>query len=77
MNDRMGTYNLTKLQNTDTSLSPKKLANYFLERKKLQSRYTVCRMATYDETKEVHKNCVSRKRTARQAGQKKTNSLHS
>lgn len=34
-------------------------------------------MATYDETKEVHKDCVFRKRTALQAGQKKANSLHS
>lgn len=34
----MGTYNLMKLQNTGMSLSPKKLANYFLERKKLQFR---------------------------------------
>lgn len=67
-------YKLMKLQNTDMSLSPNKLANYLLERKKLQSRYVVCRMATYNEAKEVHRNCVSRKRIARQAGQKKANS---
>lgn len=57
-----------KLQNTDMSLNPNKLAYYLLERKKLQSRYVVHRMATYDKTKEVHRNCISRKRIARQAG---------
>lgn len=61
-------YNLMKLQNTDMSLNPNKLAYYLLERKKLQSRYVVHRMATYDKTKEVHRNCISRKRIARQAG---------
>lgn len=70
-------YKLMKLQNTVMSLGPNKLPNYSLERKTLQSRYVEHRMATYDETKEVHRNSISRKRIARQAGQKKANSLNS
>lgn len=59
-------YNLMKLQNTVMSVGPNKVPNYSLERKMLRSRYVVYRMATYDETKEVHRNSVSRKRKARQ-----------
>lgn len=70
-NDRTGTY--ISLQSHETAkhryvLKSEQTCNYLLERKKLQSRYVVHKMATYDKTKGVHRNCISRKRIARQAG---------